>query len=196
MNIAAAPVSPLRPPSSAGMKVDFSRIRFLLVDDNIYMRRMLRSLLTGFDARIIHEAEDGAAGLEAIRIQMPDIVIADWEMPMLDGIEMTRFVRQSATSVNPFLPIIMMTGHAEKKRVLTARDAGVTEFLVKPISAHALYNRVLNIVANPRPFVRTKSYFGPDRRRMTKDGYRGPERRRSWTNDVIPATVILDKMRD
>ena len=59
----------------------------------------------------------------------------------------------------------MLTGHSEKKRVTAARDAGVTEFLAKPISAKALYQRIVNVVANPRPFIKTKTYFGPDRRR-------------------------------
>jgi hypothetical protein len=57
----------------------------------------------------------------------------------------------------------MLTGHSEKKRVMAARDAGVTEFLAKPISAKALYQRIINVVANPRPFIKTKTYFGPDR---------------------------------
>jgi DNA-binding NtrC family response regulator len=65
-------------------------------------------------------------------------------------------------NANPYVPIIMLTGHSEKKRVIPARDAGVTEFLAKPISAKALYQRILNIVANPRPFIKSKSYFGPD----------------------------------
>jgi two-component system chemotaxis response regulator CheY len=73
----------------------------------------------------------------------------------------------------------MITGHTEKNRVTDARDSGITEFLAKPISAKALYQRIVNVVAHPRPFIRTKSYFGPDRRRNTSAGYAGPERRRA-----------------
>jgi CheY-like chemotaxis protein len=111
------------------------------------------------------KAEDGAAGLEAFTHYMPDIVITDWAMPIFDGHELTQMIRQPDGNVNPCVPIIMLTCHSEKKRVVTARDAGITEFLAKPISAKSLYQRILNVVANPRSFVKTRSYFGPDRRR-------------------------------
>ena len=79
----------------------------------------------------------------------------------------------------------MLTGHSERKRVVAARDAGITEFMAKPISANALYQRILNVVANPRPFVKTKTYFGPDRRRNVNPNYVGPERRKGGKADVI-----------
>ena len=68
----------------------------------------------------------------------------------------------------------MLTGHTEKARVTAARDAGITEFLAKPISAKALYQRIVNVVANPRPFIKTKTYFGPDRRRNVSSELRRP----------------------
>ena len=79
----------------------------------------------------------------------------------------------------------MLTGHSEKRRVTVARDAGVTEFLAKPISAKGLYQRILNVVANPRPFIKTKTYFGPDRRRNTSNAYIGPERRVGGEVEVL-----------
>jgi DNA-binding response OmpR family regulator len=91
------------------------------------------------------------------------------------------------------VPIIMLTGHSEKKRVIAARDAGVTEFLAKPISAKGLYGRILNVVANPRPFIRTKNYFGPDRRRNANPNYSGPERRKGGKADIIKQQPLLDK---
>ena len=146
-------------------RIDFNRLRFVVVDDNAYMRRIVRTLLHGFGAREVYEAEDGAAGLEAFTRNVPDIVITDWAMPIFDGLELTQMIRQPGANANPFVPIIMLTGHSEKRRVTAARDAGVTEFLVKPLSAKALYERILSVVLSPRPFVRTKTYFGPDRRR-------------------------------
>jgi DNA-binding response OmpR family regulator len=89
----------------------------------------------------------------------------------------------------------MLTGHSEKRRVTVARDAGVTEFLAKPISAKALYQRILNVVVNPRPFVKTKSYFGPDRRRNVNPNYIGPERRKGGRADIIRQTALLDKAK-
>ena len=155
------------------VRIDFNRLRFLVIDDNAHMRRILRTLLHGFGTREVYEAEDGAAGLEAFTHYPPDIVITDWAMPIFDGLELTQMIRQPGANNNPYVPIIMLTGHSEKKRVIAARDAGVTEFLAKPISAKALYQRVLNVVANPRPFIRTTQLF-----RARPAAQRQPELRR------------------
>ena len=183
------------PPGSVMIRIDFNKIRFLVIDDNAHMRRILRTLLHGFGARDVYEAEDGASGLEAFTHFMPDIVITDWAMPIFDGLELAQMIRQPGANANPYVPIIMLTGHSEKKRVMTARDGGITEFMAKPISAKALYQRILNVVANPRPFVRTKNYFGPDRRRNANPNYVGPERRKGGKADVIRQTPLLDKAK-
>jgi len=159
------------------MRLDLSALRFLIVDDNAHMRRIVRTLLHGFGVREIHEAEDGASGLEAVRNTSPDILILDWVMPILDGIEFVRTIRNPGSKLNPFVPIIMLSGHAEKRRVLEARDAGVHEFLCKPISAKALHDRIAAIVLHPRPFIQSKGYFGPDRRRFQNPNWSGHERR-------------------
>ena len=177
------------------VRIEFNRLRFLVIDDNAHMRRMLRTLLHGFGAREVHEAEDGAAGLEAFNQHSPDIIITDWAMPIFDGIELTQMIRQPGANSNPYVPIIMLTGHSEKKRVVSARDAGITEFLAKPISAKGLYQRIVNVVANPRPFIKTKTYFGPDRRRNVNPNYVGTERRKGGKADVIKQSPLSDKVR-
>ena len=177
------------------VRIDFSRLRFLVIDDNAHMRRILRTLLHGFGAREVYEAEDGAAGLEAFTHYIPDIIITDWAMPIFDGLELAQMIRQPGANANPYVAIIMLTGHSEKKRVTSARDAGVTEFLAKPISAKGLYQRIVNVVANPRPFIKTKTYFGPDRRRGANSNYVGPERRKGGKADVIRQSALLEKVR-
>ena len=177
------------------VRIEFNRLRFLVIDDNAHMRRMLRTLLHGFGTREVHEAEDGAAGLEAFTHYIPDIVLTDWAMPIFDGLELTQMIRQPGANSNPYVAIIMLTGHSEKKRVVLARDAGVTEFLAKPISAKGLYQRIVNVVANPRPFIKTKTYFGPDRRRNTSNTYIGPERRVGGEVEVLQQPSLLDKAR-
>lgn len=176
-------------------RVDFNKLRFLVCDDNAHMRRILRTLLHGFGAREVYEAEDGASALELYSHYVPDIVITDWAMPIFDGLELTQMIRQPGANANPYVPIIMLTGHSEKRRVLMARDAGITEFLAKPISAKALYQRVLNVVANPRPFIKTRNYFGPDRRRNVSSSYVGPERRGKGKAEIIAQAPLLDKAR-
>jgi CheY-like chemotaxis protein len=176
-------------------RVDFNKLRFLVIDDNAHMRRILRTLLHGFGAREVYEAEDGASALELYTHFVPDIVITDWAMPIFDGLELTQMIRQPGANANPYVPIIMLTGHSEKRRVMMARDAGVTEFMAKPISAKSLYQRVLNVVANPRSFIKTRTYFGPDRRRNVTSSYVGPERRNGGQAEVIAQAPLLDKAK-
>jgi two-component system chemotaxis response regulator CheY len=177
------------------IRIDFNKLRFLIVDDNVHMRRILRTLLHGFGSREVYEAEDGAAGLEAFTQYAPDIVFVDWAMPIFDGQEMTQMIRQPGANANPFVPIIMLTGHSERKRVTASRDAGVTEFMVKPISAKALYQRIVNVIANPRPFIKTNTYFGPDRRRNVNANYAGPERRKGGKAETIRMHPLLEKTK-
>ena len=178
------------------VRIDFNRLRFLIIDDNAHMRRILRTLLHGFGARDVYEAEDGPSGLEIFSQYGPEIVITDWVMPGLDGLELTRMMRQPDAHSNAFVAIIMLTGHSEKARVMAARDAGVTEFLAKPISANGLYRRIVNVVANPRPFIRTAAYFGPDRRRTVNPNYTGPERRKGGEADVLEQPRMLNITSD
>ncbi|MCB1476978.1 MAG: response regulator [Rhodobiaceae bacterium] len=157
-------------------KILFDKISVLVVEDNMHMRRIVRALLSGFGIREIYEAEDGAAGLEAFQQFSPDVVITDWVMPIFDGYELAQMIRKD-NGTNPYCPIIMLTGHSEKRRVIEARDIGVNEFLAKPISAKSLYLRLYSVIAMPRQFVKTKTYFGPDRRRVEGNGFKGEDRR-------------------
>jgi two-component system, chemotaxis family, chemotaxis protein CheY len=176
-------------------RIDFNRLRFLVIEDSAHMRRILRTLLHGFGAREVYEAEDGASGLESFSHFMPDIVIADWVMPIFDGLELAQMIRQPGANANPYVPIIMLTGHSDKKRVMIARDAGVTEFLAKPISAKSLYVRILNVVVKPRPFVKTKTYFGPDRRRNVNPNYGGLERRKAAKAALVRQDHLTDNAK-
>jgi two-component system chemotaxis response regulator CheY len=152
-------------------------LHILLVDDNQHMRAITSAILQSAGVRNIREVSDGAAALDCVRDQTVDLAIVDFNMFPLDGVEFTRLVRNSPDSANPYLPIIMMTGHSEKSRVTEARDAGVTEFVVKPITAKAVFDRIQAVIMRPRPFVKTDDYFGPDRRRTNPAGYKGPLRR-------------------
>ncbi|MES2034415.1 MAG: response regulator [Pseudomonadota bacterium] len=141
-----------------------SSLKVLLVDDNQHMRAIVSTILKGIGIRDVLEARDGAEGLQALRGWPADIAIVDFCMEPLDGVEFTRLVRNSPDSANPYLPIIMMTGFADRPRVVEARDAGVTELVVKPITARSVIDRLNAVVFRPRPFVRTHDYFGPRRR--------------------------------
>lgn len=154
-------------------------LHILLVDDNQHMRAITSAILKSAGIRKVSETADGAAALDVLREHPVDIVVVDFNMFPLDGVDFTRLVRNSPDSANPYLPIIMMTGHSEKSRVTEARDAGVTEFVVKPITAKAILERIQAAIYNPRPFVKTETYFGPCRRRTGGQNYNGPLRRAS-----------------
>jgi two-component system chemotaxis response regulator CheY len=141
-------------------------VSVLVIDDNQYMRKVVRNLLVNLGVKQIHEAGDGIAGLEAIRMFAPDLVILDWEMPLLNGAEMVRIVRSPGVFPVPDVPIIMLTGHVERWRVVEATRLGVNEFLKKPVSGKALLDRMVAILANPRPMVRLGDYYGPEPRKL------------------------------
>ena len=162
-------------------KYCLERVNFLIIDDNKLMRSLVKGILIAMGVRGISEASDGADAFKELRHFSADIIICDWNMEPLDGIDFTRLVRSASDSPNHFIPIILLTGFTEMNRVIEARDAGISEFLAKPISAKKLYSRVQSIIENPRPFIRTtgmNAYFGPDRRRMDLASYRGRERRK------------------
>lgn len=150
-------------------------IEILIVDDNQYMRKVIRNLLVNLGVKNIHEAGDGIAGLEAIRTYSPDIAILDWEMPLLNGAELVRIVRSPGVFPIPDVPIIMLSGHGERWRVLEAARLGVNEFLKKPVSSKALLDRIVAILAHPRPMVRLGDYYGPEPRKMFSDPVYKPE---------------------
>ena len=162
----------------------FEALKVLIVEDNQHMRLLLRTLLNSIGIREVHEVGNGRAALETLREKRCDLVLSDLAMKPMDGLAFTREVRLSDRSVNPFVPIIMITGHTEKHRVEAARDAGVTEFLAKPITPHSLFSRIAEIVERPRAFVRCDSYFGPDRRRKAAENYAGPWRRHDDFQDL------------
>lgn len=151
-------------------------VEILVVDDHESMRSILGVLLRAFGFTRIREAEDGEAALKALADRPADLVITDLKMPKLDGLG---FVRQLRAGPKPaaFAPVVMVTGHAAAKRVAAARDAGVNQFIVKPVTGQLLADRLHRIIADDRPFVRCASYVGPCRRRRTPKGYQGPFRR-------------------
>jgi len=148
------------------VKVMMGRINVLIVDDEYYTRKVIRTLLLTMGCTKIHEASDGASGLEAVRSLIPDIVLLDWEMPGIDGAEFVRRVRSPGTFPLPAVPIIMLTGHGEHSRVLEAVRLGVHEFLLKPVSSNALQARILSVLTNRRTMVKRGDYYGSEPRKL------------------------------
>jgi len=159
------------------MSQDYASLRVLIVDDNQNTRALVGAILKGAGLNDIREAVDGAQALGLLKRWPVDIAFIDYHMSPMDGIEFTRRVRDPANSPTPYLPIIMMTGYAERARVIEARDTGVTEFLVKPVTAKAVLDRLNAALFKPRPFVESRGYFGPNRRRVAAEGPQTTRRR-------------------
>lgn len=160
------------------MSYRFETLKVLVVEDNQPMLELTKSLLQTFGIGNIFTAMDGETGYNVFCLRNPDLVIADWMMQPCDGISLSRRIRNDQRSPNQYVPIILMTGFSEKRRVIAARDAGITEFLVKPFNARDLYRRIVQIIEKPRQFVRSEDFFGPDRRRKSTNVYSGPLRRK------------------
>lgn len=163
-------------------ELDLTNLKILVVDDYTPMRRIFWNVLRELGVYNVVEAENGAEALRMMKGEIgdpavkPDILITDQMMKPIDGLQLTRMIRQNRDSPNPFLPVIMVTALTEIEHVIKARDAGVNEFLAKPVSARLLYCRLKSVIENPRPFVRTSGFFGPDRRRR-QINHQGADRR-------------------
>ena len=163
---------------TAACHVRYDLLKVLLVDDNHHMRVMLSEILRAIGVRTIYEASDGAEGLQMLRNHPVDIIMTDLAMAPLDGIDFVRLLRKT-TGASQTTPVIMITGHCTLARVTEARNAGVNEFLAKPLTARGVLDRVALVIDHPRGYVRTDTYFGPDRRRRNDQAWEGPWRRES-----------------
>jgi len=160
-----------------------ARVRFLVVDDNSHMTHIIKTILRGFGAVHVLEARDATEAFHRLNHDSIDIVIVDYQMEVLNGIEFINLVRNSTDSSNKFIPIIMLTAHSERTHVEGARDAGANEFCCKPVTAMELFRKVVSVIDFPRPFIKVSGFFGPDRRRKSDGNYEGPERRKGGSED-------------
>lgn len=187
------------------MPYTLDKAKILVVDDMKPMLTLTASVLKIFGFKNVFTATDGEEAFKTVVKEDPDLIITDWIMGTMDGLELARTIRRNPMSPNPYVPIMMMTGFSSRWRVENARDTGITEFLVKPYTSRDLYARVVQIIERPRQFVDSTDFFGPDRRRKLTRDYEGPRRR-----DEEPATKetintgdeqkkvmdILGKLRD
>lgn len=158
--------------------MDLSAVRILVVDDNRKAAELVKSILGGVGARDIREAVSAHEAFACLRQEMIDLIILDQNLGAGgDGLELVRRIRNDPASPNPYVSILMLTGHADERRVLAARDVGANEFLAKPFNVTSLLKRIEALILHNRGFVRSPGYFGPDRRRREDRAYSGVERR-------------------
>lgn len=160
------------------MGFNFDKLSVLVVEDTLPMRKLIGAVLDVLEVGEVIHAEDGHSGFAKFQKHMPDIVLLDWHMTPMSGIDLIREIRSNPLSKNRMAPIILITGYSALPRVTEARDAGATEYLVKPFSANDLARRIAYVINQPRDFVENMpDFFGPDRRRTRNPNYDGPLRR-------------------
>ncbi|MGB4056909.1 MAG: response regulator [Alphaproteobacteria bacterium] len=183
------------------MTYALSKARILLVDDMKPMLSLTQSVLNIFGFREVFIASNGEEAFTMVCKHDPDLILTDWVMEPIDGLEFTRNVRRNPLIPNPYVPILMMTGFSSRLRVEAARDAGITEFLVKPFSTRDLCTRIVQIIEKPRQFVDAEEFFGPDRRRRDDRDYSGQRKRGDDDNKKTSpndqrTSDILKKLRE
>jgi len=153
---------------------------YLVIDDEKPMRTLIKNALQNYGIRTIIEAASAEEAITTLKHQQVDVIFVDEQMPGMGGAEFTFRARRGKLPINKATPIIMVTSHLEQEHIMLSRNAGVDEFLAKPVSAAALYKRVYNSVMAQRPFVEDA------------DGYRGPERR--WLKSEAAAIANRPKV--
>ena len=156
--------------------LDLSSITALVVDDSRYARSFIRTALTSFGLRSVVEAADGPAAFVVLAERPVHLVIVDYEMSPMNGIDFTRLLRSGQAVPCVDVGVVMVSGDASREVVVAARDAGVSEFLVKPLSTESLYRRVRSVLTSPRAFVQAPGFVGPDRRALARPPAEGERR--------------------
>jgi two-component system chemotaxis response regulator CheY len=173
----------LRPNAGVSMsQPNFSALSVLIVDGVCAMRASIAAQLRILGVHDIAEAPDGEAALERLRSHPKAIVIADLSNQPMDGIEFTRRLRQPGNGPVSSVPVLMVCAHPEAGHVKKALEAGVTDFLVKPITCAGLQTRLAGIMERPNALVQTQPYCGPDRRRSSVSVWK--DRRKSRDRDA------------
>lgn len=166
------------------LRIDYKKLRFLVIDDREVSCRILRTMLAALGAPEIAVAADSRAGIEMAFARSPDIVLLDWTRPGPGGLELVARLRAPSSPITQ-IPIIMLSSRRRAAEIAAARDAGVTEFVVKPFTVEILHQRIVAVLMNPRPFVESATFRGPDRRRRNNSPPER-ERRRNASPEVHP----------
>ncbi|MGB1539440.1 MAG: response regulator [Rickettsiales bacterium] len=158
-------------------KIRLSKIKVLVVDDDKAISNLVKNVLTNLGFGTVLVVHNGEEGFDVIQNNQIDLLITDWEMDPLSGVDLTKKIRMLEPPKR-FLPIIMLTGHSERHDIEVARDSGITEYLIKPFTAKTLCSRIMMVVESPRSFILSKNYKGPSRRRRSAEPSNGVERRK------------------
>ena len=172
---------------------DLSNLSILIVEDSLYMQNLITQMLKIFGVGEImacssaKEAKDLLTAIQASRksryLKSVDIILMDWLMPGENGDNLLRWIRGHHNDSVRFLPVIVISGYTTQYIAHMARDLGAHESMVKPISGNGIASRITSVIEQPRPFIETAGFFGPERRRKTLP-YDDKERRITKTEEI------------
>lgn len=169
--------------------VNLRDLVILVADPNAYARRITNGILRGFGANKVLEVEQTLSLFQVLSSQKIDILLCDTRLPPHGGLMLTRTIRRNANNENRTIPILLMSSDTGESTIKNARDAGANIVVAKPMSPKSLYDRLAWIAFNPRPFIDTATYFGPDRR-FKIEGYPGGVGRRKGDKQVEVAEEV------
>src|SRR5208282_6644503 len=136
----------------------------LIADPSPYIGMLTQSMLRGFGATKVLDVRSSLGGIRTLTGQKVDILLCDARLPPHGGLNLTHAIRRNTSNENRTMPILVMCGDTQISTVKNARDVGANMVIAKPMSPSSLYDRLTWIAFNPRKFVDTATYFGPDRR--------------------------------
>lgn len=119
-------------------------IKILIVDDFATMRRILKNILKQLGFTNVTEADDGTTALDLLKSNSFDLIISDWNMPKMTGLDLLKTVR--ATPEYKDIPFLMVTAEAQKQNVIDAVQAGVSNYVVKPFTADQISEKLTKIL--------------------------------------------------
>ncbi len=160
---------------------NIKNLKILVVEQNSLSAAALIKMLHELGVREVFAAASVDDGFKIFKNQQLDLVFSDWS-PGVDGIRFLDMVRNDRMKTNPFIPVIILSAYSDTKQLTQAINAGINNFLSKPLSARGIYKQIKRTIEIPNFFVRSGHYFGPCRRHMTTNyrssaAFEGQERR-------------------
>jgi CheY-like chemotaxis protein len=170
-----------------------SRVKVLLADRDTRTASLVHRILYSFGFRNITMVTSGEHALQCLRTQPFDLIITEWNMEPVDGLTLVLAIRRAKEDarIPRDIPIIMLTAFSELENVEAARDAGITEFVRKPFSAKTMSKRIVQVIDNPRLFIDSPVFAGPDRRRRNEYALDGEKRSERKNHRPPPGVTIL-----
>lgn len=172
---------------------EIKRLKVLVVDPNAYMRGVVADSLRRLQITNIVAAASSMEAFTTGRTFKPDLIFVDWDAGRMSGLEFTREIRRNTTGISREVPIILLAGIIDHDQLMAARQAGINEFLLKPVSAQNVLSRIEEVILRPRKFIDSRNYVGPCRRRKDDPNYVGPWRR---LTDEPPAKRATEQSKE